>query len=224
MLMMGGSGTRYGTKIPKQFLEVNGKPLFMYTLKKYLEFNLIDKVVVVSNPEWMDYSRVYSASILKDKLLAVVPGGRTRSHSVKNGLEYCKDHLSCEDLIMIHDTTNPFVDPDAVEKAIEAAKKTGAAVVGTNQYHTIYIKDSAGKIIRFIPRETVGSGYSPEVFRFSLVYEHYLHADDESLESTTSTIALTLDEKTEVCFIPANLVNLKITYPHDMKAFLSIIR
>lgn len=223
MLMMGGTGTRFGADIPKQYIEVNGRPVFQYTLEQYNGCKEIDKVLIVSNPEWMDFTWKYAERILKKKLLAVVEGGSTRSHSVKNGLVCCEKYLKEDDYILIHDATNPFVAKGAIGKALRTAKETGAAVVGTNQYHTIYQREESGAIDCFLPREAIGSGYSPEIFRFSLIYPYYKNAKEQELSAMTSTVALVLGYGVKVRFVPADLVNLKITYPKDMEAFTALI-
>lgn len=223
MLMMGGNGTRFGADIPKQYIKVNGRPVFQYTLDQYNRCEEVEKVLIVSNPEWVDYTKKNAEKLLRNKLTEVVAGGSTRSHSVKNGLVCCEKYLKEDDYILIHDATNPFVARKTIGKAIQAAKETGAAVVGTNQYHTIYRRDGSDLIDCFLPRETIGSGYSPEIFRFSMIYPYYKNAKEQELSAMTSTVALVLQYGAEVQFVPADLVNLKITYPKDMEAFTALL-
>lgn len=224
LMMMGGSGVRFGADIPKQYIEDHGEPVFAYTLRKYNEIDLIDKIIIISNPAWLEYSSKVAKSILADKLLSVISGGKTRSHSVRNGLMCCHKTANDNDLILIHDATNPFVDASAVRKAIASATAKGAAVVGTNQYHTIYSKKADNTIESFIPRETVGSGYSPEVFKLGIIFPSYEKASDAQLEEMTSTLSLALQYGVDAVFVPANIVNLKITYSHDMNAFIALKR
>lgn len=224
LMMMGGSGVRFGAEIPKQYIEIDGAPVFTYTLKKYSQCEFVDKIVIVSNPEWIEYTEKIAKELLGEKLFRVVAGGRTRSHSVKNGLKCCSNILKENDLVLIHDATNPFVDVNAISNGIEVASETGAAVIGTNQYHTIYSRECDDTIKNFIPRETVGSGYSPEIFKFNVIYPYYQNASEEQLEAMTSALALALECGVEAKFVPAELVNVKITYPHDMKAFIALMK
>lgn len=217
--MMGGNGIRFGADIPKQYIKVNGTPVFLYTLEKYMETGIVDKVVIVSNPEWIHYTEDAVKTVLAGKLIEIVPGGETRSHSVKNGLACCSKYLEMDDLVLIHDATNPFVIKDAVARAIEAAEKNGAATVGTNQHHTLYKRTLDGSVEDFIPKETVGSGYSPEVFKFGVINPHFENASDERLSVMTSAVALAIKDGVKVSFIQADFIDLKITYPNDLKGF-----
>lgn len=223
IFMMGGSGVRFGAKIPKQYVKVNGMPVFAYTLGKYCECSFIDKILIVSNSDWIDYTVKIADQLLGEKLLGVISGGRTRSHSVKNGVNFCENYLDDDDIVLIHDASNPFLETDAIKRAIEVVKKFPMVCVGTDQYHTLY-KRTDDVISRVVPRETVCSGYSPELFRFSLLYEFYAKANDETLENMTSAMALALSNNIEVKYIPANIINLKITRKNDMEAFKLLIR
>lgn len=222
LFMMGGSGTRFGADIPKQYIEIHGIPLFAYTLQAYDQCDFVDKAIIVSNTDWMDYTQAKAEKVLANKLLAVTAGGPTRSHSVKNGLLCCQNYLSSDDILLIHDATNPFIDKDALKQAVLMAKESGIAALVTDQVHTLYRK-SGDRIEQVIPRETVCSGYSPEVFRFSEINGFYEHADDQKLETMTSAVALALDQGKAVKCVSANICNLKITYSHDMEVFKAIL-
>lgn len=225
MLMMGGSGIRFGTSIPKQYVQLkNGDPLFTYTLRKYANIDAISGILIVSNPEWIDYTRRVSEAILgEEKLLDVVPGGETRSHSVKNGVIRLHEIAKYDDAILIHDATNPFVDEFAVNQVLQVLNNYEVAVVGTKQYHTIYNKTEDDVLTKVISRDEVSSGYSPEVFKYYLLEDIYLHASDDVLKKMTSTVAMALDKEIAVKMVIADLINIKITIKHDFEAFNSLI-
>lgn len=138
-------------------------------------------------------------------------------------MDLCNEFADKNDLVLIHDATNPFVDLRAIVRAIDKAKISGASVVGTNQYHTIYSRTEKDSIVDFIPRGMVGSGYSPEIFKFSIIYPYYEAAKEKTLREMTSTVALALKYNVDVKFVPADLVNIKITYPNDLRMFLAMI-
>lgn len=87
ILKMGGTGSRFGSDIPKQFHEFNGKPLFTHVLREYEEIGIIDKYIIVCHKDWIDYTIPFSTECVGDKLLAVIPGGDTGAKSIKNGVK-----------------------------------------------------------------------------------------------------------------------------------------
>lgn len=87
ILKMGGTGSRFGSDIPKQFHEFNGKPLFTHVLREYEEIGIIDKYIIVCHKDWIDYIIPFSAECVGDRLLAVISGGDMGAKSIKNGVK-----------------------------------------------------------------------------------------------------------------------------------------
>ena len=218
LLMMGGSGTRFGADIPKQYILVDDRPIFSYILKKYDEMDAIDKIVIVSHRDWIDYVYEWSEKLEIKKLSNIVSGGSTRSESVFNGLKMIKNIADDNAVVLIHDATHPYVDISGTEKVIEAVNEFGGATLGSFQYDTVYeMKD--GFISDVIPRQNVVVGASPEAFKLSTIHRIYENADDSEFEKMTSAGAIALANNIPMKVIPTNLINLKITYKDDMEAF-----
>ena len=167
MLMMGGSGTRFGADIPKQYVKAEGKQIFSYTLKGYDDCDFIDAIVVVTHKDWADYVQIWKDNMNVTKLKVVTNGGSTRSESVKNGLLAMEDFASEKDIILIHDATHPYVDVQGTKDVIQGVKKYGGATLGQCQYDTVYQMDEESNILeKVVPREKIVSGASPEAFFF----------------------------------------------------------
>ena len=218
LLMMGGSGTRFGADIPKQYILVEDKPIFSYILKKYDEMAAIDKIVIVSHKEWVEYVYEWSEKLEIKKLSNVVTGGSSRSESVFNGLKAVKTIADDNAVVLIHDATHPYVDIEGTEKVIEAVNEFGGATLGSFQYDTVY-EMSDGFIASVIPRQNVVVGASPEAFKLATIYQIYENADEAEFEKMTSAGAIALANNIPMKVIPTNLINLKITYKDDMEAF-----
>ena len=221
LLMMGGSGTRFGADRPKQYIEVEGKPVFVYILQQLVRLSVIDKIVIVSHDQWIDFVdgcvKKYIPSHTK---IEVTQGGRSRSESVKKGLQALRRFVMNEDdIILIHDATHPYVDPEGTQNVILAAQKYGGATLGARQYDTCYRMDSDQMIEEVIPRQYLVSGASPEAFQFGLIYKIYMSASQEELDSMTSAGAIALAHQIRMAVVPSNVLNLKITYPQDMELF-----
>ena len=218
LLMMGGSGTRFGAEIPKQFIQVENKPIFSYILKKYDDMEAIDKIVIVSHKDWIPYVYEWAEKLAVKKLETVVAGGDSRSSSVLNGLMAVESIAKEKDVVLIHDATHPYVDVKGTDEVISAVTEFGGATLGSLQYDTVY-EMREGFIASVIPREKVVVGASPEAFQFQKIYNIYKNASEEELNKMTSAGAIALANNIPMKVVATNLINLKITYKDDMEAF-----
>ncbi len=224
MMMMGGSGTRLGADRPKQYIEVEGKPVFAYIIEAYDKTSCVDEIVIVSNKDWLDYVHEWVDRNKKQKKVTVTEGGATRSHSVLNGLNAIKDRAKEEDVVLFHDATHPYVDEEGTKGVIEAIKVYGGATLGEFQYDTVYKMTEDGFIDRVIPRQEVVAGASPEGFSFGKIFPVYAEASDEELAAMTSAGAIAKEHGIKMKVIQASVINLKITYPVDMDAFKKTVK
>ena len=223
LLMMGGKGTRLGADRPKQYIEIDGIPIFLYILRSYNQLECIDEIIIVSNDMWIDYVEKWINNLEIKKPISIVSGGKTRSHSVYNGLKAIADKAADDDIVLLHDATHPYVDEDGTKKVIEAIKEYGGATLGAYQYDTVYRMNDSGFITEVIPRQELVAGASPEGFKFSEIFPIYDDADDEELEQMTSGGAIALEHGIKMKTIECNVINLKITYPHDLEIFKKTI-
>ena len=223
LLMMGGSGTRFGTDIPKQYILIKNKPIFSYILKKLNQVPDIDKIIIVSHHDWIDYVNGWVQRTQADKVIDIVAGGNSRSESVLFGLRAAAKVAENEDIVMIHDATHPYVDEEGLAGCIEGVKRYGAATLGAFQYDTCYEKDENGFVVGVIPREKVVSAGSPECFRFGDIYRIYTEATQVELSNMTCAGALAMEYGIKMIIVPLNYINLKITYKSDMEIFKKII-
>jgi len=208
--MMGGSGTRFGADVPKQYIMVNDKPVFTYIVKAYQVMPDIGKIVIVSNAAWIDFVDKWINKIGKDKVEPVVAGGDTRSESVKNGLVACKSFAGPEDIVLIHDATHPYIDEDGTGKVIEAIKEYRGATLGTCQYDTCYQIDDDDMITKVEPRQYLITGASPEGFFWKELCDIYENTPKEELEKMTSAGALASANG-----IKMKVVKIKYIEPED---------
>lgn len=218
IVMLGGVGQRFGAPIPKQFLMVNGHPIYLPILQHYASMESIDLICVVCHKDWIDQVKKWDSVISKDVIHTV--GGATRSHSVKNGITAIKPYCSSDDVVLIHDSTHPYFDRAAIEKIITAVKANGAATLATFGYDTVYQLDYSQCFIKnVIPRQNVVNGASPEAFKFSIISSIYENASEQELNSMTSAGAIVLEKGLRMKFIQTDILNLKITFQRDFDLF-----
>lgn len=224
LLMMGGSGTRFGADIPKQYVEIDGVPVFAYILEKYSKMKEIDEVVAVSHRDWTGFVREWASKLEIYAKLHIVTGGDTRSASVLNGLVEASAFADDKDVVLIHDATHPYVDVQGTIDVIKAARECGGATLAQYQYDTVYRKNANDMLEEVIPREVVAAGASPEAFLFGDIYRIYRDTPEEQFEIMTSAEAIALANDIKMKVIKANIINLKITYQEDMEIFKKLAK
>ena len=223
LLMMGGSGTRFGADVPKQYVLINDKPVFSYILKGYDDLDPVDRIIVVSHKNFIEYVNETAQQEDIKKLYKVVEGGDTRSESVKNGLIAANKFSNDDDVIMIHDATHPYVDEQGVKDIIKAVREYGGATLAQFNYDTVYRMDDDHILTNIEPRFNIVAGASPEAFSFKRIYDIYMNSPKEELEQMTSAGAIALAHDIKMKVIRANVLNLKITYKDDMDLFTKLV-
>lgn len=223
LLMMGGSGTRFGADVPKQYVLVNNRPIFSYILESYNKLDCVDAIIIVSHKDWIDYVNEQVQLYQANKVYKVVAGGETRSESVKNGLICAKEMMKAGDVVLMHDATHPYVDGKGTAQVIEGVKECGGATLASFNYDTVYRMDDDHILTNVEPRFNIVAGASPEGFEFSKIYDIYINSTKEELESMTSAGAIALAHGIQMKVVQANVLNLKITYPGDMVLFERLV-
>ncbi|MBR3289543.1 MAG: 2-C-methyl-D-erythritol 4-phosphate cytidylyltransferase, partial [Clostridia bacterium] len=150
LLMMGGSGTRFGADRPKQYTLIDDVPVFAYILRAYQRLPEIDRIVVVTHKDLVDYVQEWKDTLSADKLTHIVCGGATRSESVLNGLSAIRDIAAAEDVVLLHDATHPYVDAAGTRAVIEGVKQYGGATLGACQYDTVYRMNAETRLLEAV--------------------------------------------------------------------------
>lgn len=215
IVLAAGRGSRMGSDVPKQFLEINGKPVLYYSLKIFQENPHIDEIVLVIGKEYQEYCQeqiVHHYGLTK--VTAMVAGGAERYQSVYEGLKACKD---CE-YVFIHDGARPFVTDAIIERCIETVQVDGACVVGMPVKDTIKIADEGGYVASTPPRSKVWMVQTPQVFAYALIrdaYEKMLCSDMVGITDDAMVAEAFSDRK--VRLVEGSYENIKITTPEDIK-------
>lgn len=224
LLMMGGIGSRFGAELPKQFTDVDGRPLFSYIVNKLSRLDCISGIVVVVNPAYLENTCNWVREYCPNKVLKVVAGGETRSDSVFNGLKALKGIANSDDVVLMHDATHPYVDMEGTKKVAEMVERYGSATLASLNYDTTYLMDDDNNIKEVIPRKNVIAGASPEGFRYKQIYDIYANTPKEDMEKMTSVGAIALAHHIPMKVVPTSVLNLKITYPEDMRLFMQLYK
>ncbi len=210
IIVAAGSGSRFGAELPKQFVEILGKPLIIYTLEKFETCPEVDEIVLVLSENFIDEFQISDLRSEIPKLKKVVAGGSTRAESVKNGL----DAVAAETrIVAVHDGARPLVSVLEITKTIEKAKEIGAACLVTTVTDTI--KTIRGdEIVGTLDRDKLRRALTPQAFRVEVLRSAF----DLGGIGEAATDECYLVEKLghPIAFVEGSSQNIKITQPDDL--------
>ena len=226
IVLSAGTGSRMKSDIPKQYMDLNGKPVIYYSLKAFEE-NGFSSIVLVCGKDDVEYCQkeIIEKYELKS-VTAVVPGGKERYHSVYEGLKALED----TDYVFIHDGARPMISQEIIERLKQAVVEEEAAVAGMPVKDTIKIVDSDAYVTDTPERKLVWQVQTPQCFAFPIIYEAYksIIQDEEEGWSipmvTDDAMVLSYATDHEIKMVEADYRNIKITTPEDLliaKLFLS---
>lgn len=205
-----GIAERSGTS-RKQFMLLEGSPILVHTLRKFLASPAVDEIVVALRAEDMDWFREQLRGERPSKPVELVVGGEHRQESVRNGLAQVSSGM---ELVAVHDAVRPFVSVELIGKVIGAAAETGAAILGIPPVDTI--KQVHRTIIRStLPRDHIVLAQTPQVFRVELLRRAYEQVEQDGFVGTDEA-SLVEHLDVEVTVVLGSDRNIKITRPSDM--------
>lgn len=218
IVLAGGQGKRMGSKIQKQYLMIQGKPLIYYSLYQFEHSDLIDDIILVVGEGQRDYVHKNIVEFYGfSKIRAIVTGGKERYDSVYAGLQALKNNTKEESYVFIHDSARPFVDEGMLERAYDSVKKNHACVVGVPSKDTVKVADSAGFIKTTPDRARVWIIQTPQVFESSLIrkaYDMLMQNDKKGITDDAMVVEKML--KVPVELVKGSYENIKVTTPEDL--------
>lgn len=220
IIVAAGGSTRMGTAGSKQFIPLLERPVIEYTLRAFQDCEQISEIVVVSREQDAQQIKEISDNNGFSKVKAVVNGGDSRAHSVKNGIAAAS---SGAEYYAIHDGARPLITVEEIERVCEAAFETGAATLGTPVTDTIKIVDGSDMIESTPLRSQLRAVQTPQVFESELYFFALDNAED-SLEGFTDDCSLIENMGGEVMVVEGNKENIKLTTPIDIIIAESILR
>jgi 2-C-methyl-D-erythritol 4-phosphate cytidylyltransferase len=217
ILPAAGLGTRMGREKSgisrKQFMLLDGAPILIHTIRKFLQCHSVSEIVVALRPEDLDWARGLVFEEHPVKTVRFVEGGDSRQQSVENALATLPADT---DLVAVHDAVRPFIDPLLVEQVIAEAAVAGAAIVGIVPVDTVK-RVHKTKIRTTLPREHLVLAQTPQVFRFDLLKRAFEMARADSFTGTDESSLVERLEEVEVSVVQGSDRNIKITKPTDME-------
>lgn len=217
-----GMGKRMGASINKQYLQLDGMPIVARTISVFENSSFIDGIMLVIPEEEIPYCREHVVNAYGfTKIIDIVAGGKERQYSVMNGLQALKQHVSEQDVILIHDGVRPFITPQIIQESIEIARTGEGALTAVPVKDTI--KRACNGLVTDTPdREALWQAQTPQSFLFNTIFQAHCKAAEEGF---TGTDDASLVERLggTVRILRGDYRNIKITTPEDLvlaEAFL----
>jgi 2-C-methyl-D-erythritol 4-phosphate cytidylyltransferase len=219
ILPAAGLGTRMGAETPKQFLELEGVPLVILSLRRIASCELVTDIIVATRTDGVAKLEQRIASEKLKQSVRVVRGGDTRQESVARALE---EVPSDAELVVVHDAVRPFVTREQITRVIEEARRCKAAILGIPAMDTVKevkrasLPEDVALITATIPRERVVLAQTPQVFATKLLKEAYARAQADGV-SASDEAGLVERLGHDVHVVLGSERNIKITKPSDME-------
>ena len=213
VIVSAGKGVRFMEGQKKQFYFLGGKPILAHTLDKFETCPLIRSILLVVSQEDMDTCLKEVIEKYKFKKVSqIVPGGKRRQESVKNGIDALPKDA---DMVVIHDGVRPFVTRAMIEDSIHSAVRYGAVVLAMPVKDTIKISNPDGTVLKTLDRESLWQIQTPQTFQANVIKDAYYRATEDGFAGTDDA---SLVERTgaKVHILPGSYTNIKITTPEDL--------
>lgn len=215
IILAAGRGRRMGSSVPKQFLETDGIPLIVRTLRVFAKSPEIDEILLVTSEDYLDYCK---KEIVKKwgigKVRDVIAGGAERWNSVWNALLCCEQ----SDYVMIQDGARPFVTEDILKRTDEAMRAYGACAVGMPSKDTVKICDSNGFVVSTPDRRCTWIIQTPQAFSYPLIRRANEIMQKRGMEGVTDdAMIVEASGIAKVKLVEGSYGNIKVTTPEDLR-------
>jgi 2-C-methyl-D-erythritol 4-phosphate cytidylyltransferase len=211
IIVAGGKGERMGNDIPKQFLELAGKPILMHTIEKFKStFPTIEIILALPENQIDFWKELCSLSAFDVNSHQLVFGGKTRFNSVKNALELIKQ----ESIVAIHDGVRPLVSSETIIKCFNEAESKGNAIPSIDVIESLRHVSKQDNSNKSVARNCYQLIQTPQCFSSELILKAYQQDEDASFTDDASVVEA-LGEK--INLVEGNKENIKITSPIDLK-------
>jgi|LakMenEpi03Aug12_release.lakeMendotaPanAssembly.Ray.scaffolds.fasta_scaffold56772_4 2-C-methyl-D-erythritol 4-phosphate cytidylyltransferase len=224
ILLAAGKGLRLkSSTIPKQFLVVNRKPLYRYSLETFIAHKQISQIVLVVEEKYVAKVESEIRSLQKKKPIHVVVGGTTRQASSFEALKYIQKKQPETSFVLIHDVARPLISVELIDQLIETVKKHYAVTLGLPIHSSVISSNQGDLIDNYIPRQKLFLAQTPQAFHFPTIYEAHQTAMHQKISSATDDASLIKIMNKEVKIINGSRLNFKITHEDDLALLKAIL-
>lgn len=224
VLLAGGIGTRIGSNLPKQFIEINNKPILVYCIEKFVKVKEFDKIIVSSPKKYIEHTEKLIKDFFSDKRLVVIEGGETRQETLLNSLHYIQQINGSEEVIVVnHDAARIFVSQDQIKKCIIYTKKFGSSSPIIPSTDVIIEVDD--EFVKTMPnRYDIVHVQTPQGFKLNEYLDLFNNIPQKEIENIHEIVKVYYLNKKFIKLYDGEKSNFKITNPIDIKIAESILK
>ena len=229
LLLSGGTGTRMGGNIPKQYMEVSGRPVFTYCAESLFAHKHIGAVQIVAAPEWQEdifrqTKRVIGEEMWERKFRGFSLPGENRQLSIFHGLENIGEYGDDQDYVLIHDAARPLLSPKQIGDCLSGAAGHDGAMPVLPMKDTVYYSEDGCTVGKLLDRKTIYAGQAPEVFLLGKYREANRRLLPDRILAVNGSTEPAVMAGLDVAMIPGDERNFKITTRADLERFQKIIQ
>lgn len=216
LILAGGIGKRMGVSLPKQFLEIKGKPVLVHTLSNFQRNDAVNSIVVVCVSDWIEYTWDLVKKYNLSKVEAIIPGGDTSHDSTRNGIFHLRRTLGKGDVVIIHDAARPILPQKAIDEMLRIAKDNGNASLAIPCYETVIYTDDQLSGNKELDRSHLMRVQTPQAYEYSSILELYERAEKEDRHDFIYADIVAVEYGMTVYFSKGFTNNIKITKQEDI--------
>lgn len=224
LILAGGVDARFKMEIPKQFVNVNNRPIIVYTLEIFQNHPDIDEIIVTCLDGWQEMVKAYGKQFNITKLKNIILGGKDAQESTYHGLNALKERMGKGDIVVVHDSIRPMVSESIITKSIQMCRKKGMGVAATYIMDTIMHSSDGKEGYRSINRYEIMKVQTPQAFDFELIWDLHNRAIAEKCLGAWDNSSMLTNLGENVFFSEGSDLNLKINTVEDVEMFKALYR
>lgn len=225
IIFAGGSGARMGSGLPKQFIEVNGKPIIIHTLDIFEDHPKIDAIYIACKEDYLGKLEKQIKRHMIAKVKKVVPGGATGQDSIRNALLAAAEDYGDDAIVLIHDGVRPCITSELIDDNIQCVEEKGSAVTCTALFETPVVSEEGVYVENVPPRSHLFTAQAPQCFYLGEVLDAHkqMRKENPTYEGIVDTCTLMKSLGKNVAIVRGNRGNIKVTTPEDLYTFRALI-
>lgn len=226
IIFAGGVGQRmHNGALPKQFLELHGKPIIIYTLEKFESNPNISDIVIVCVKGWESFLQKKLSLFGITKVIKILTGGKSAIESQFIGIQYVNDLYEDdkETVVLLHDGVRPLVDEKTINKNIDSVRKNGSAITVVPAIETIGFSDDSGKLEKTVDRSKCVMARAPQSYFLSDIHQVHLLAKRENKSDFIDSATMMQYYGHKLYMVVGETNNIKVTTPTDFYIFRAIL-
>ncbi len=220
LVLAGGTGSRVGGDVPKQYVLAAGKPVISYCMETLTNHEEIDAIQIVADRRWQEFILEH---VPKDKLRGFSPEGENRQMSILHGLEDIRKYASDEDWVLVHDAARPMVRAEQIHDCLVAAFGHDGVIPVLPMKDTVYSSQDGKTISSLLDRSRIFAGQAPELFQLGVYYKANIRLLPDQIKKINGSTEPAILAGCDMAMIPGEEENFKITTGEDLRRFRRLV-